>query len=98
MINKNEKEHEYYLTIQDKRGKFVTYCSDKFKLTELDIINLLKLCYVDRRSKTIGEKVLAVYIDSMEIFDDKDTAIEKLNKIGIKHDGNKPIQHKSISK
>lgn len=82
-----EQEHEFYFAVKDTKGKFTIYTSEKFKLSEIDVINLIKLCYVDRRSKSIGEKALEMYKDSTEtIFLKKEQAIEKLKKIGIKDD------------
>lgn len=94
-----EKEQEFYFAVKDAKGKFIVYTSEKFKLSEIDIINLIKLCYVDRRSKSIGEKTLEMYKDSTEtIFLKKEQAIEKLKKIGIKNDEEGIIRQRAKTK
>jgi hypothetical protein len=61
----NEEELEYYLAT--KEGKdFVVYCSEPFKLSEIDLINLIKICVIEARSKIIGKKLLLVYRDSTQ--------------------------------
>lgn len=82
MNNKEpELEKEYYLATKDEHDDFLIYASDIFKLSEIDIINLVKICLIEIRSKSIGKKLLAVYRDSNE--HRKHIVNEKLKLIGI---------------
>ena len=91
MVGKDESEKEYYLSTVDKRGDLNVYESDKFKLSEIDIINLIKICLIERRNILIGKKILEVLRDSTEF--KKDEVKEKLKKIGIEDEGRKPTIH-----
>jgi hypothetical protein len=82
MINKEpELDREYFLSTKDEKGDFLIYQSDTFKLSEIDIINLIKICLIEIRSKSIGKKILAVYRDSNE--HRKSIITEHLKRIGI---------------
>jgi hypothetical protein len=85
---------EYYLSTK-KGNHFITYVSDCFKFSEIELLQLIKLCIILKRSKTIGNKILAVYKDSMELRGFLKEAEEKLKKIGIENDKRKPIFSKS---
>ena len=61
---KQEEDKTYFLSTKDERGDFLIYQSDMFKLSEIDIINLVKICLIEIRSKSIGKKILAVYRSS----------------------------------
>lgn len=92
MVKKNNTENilednqDYFLAIKDERDDFIVYESEGFKLSEIDIINLIKICLIERRSKAIGERILAVYKDSTD--HKKDIVNKKLSLIGI-HDDEK---------
>jgi len=92
MKNKFEKENEYYLSTLDERGDYLVYESEKFKLSEFDIINLIKICLIERRNQSIGKKILDIFRDSTE--HQKEITNEKLKKIGIENVQNKPTIHK----
>ena len=86
---KAEENREYYLATKDERNDFLIYASDIFKLSEIDVINLIKICLIEIRSKSIGKKILAVYRDSNQ--HRAEIVQEKLKMIGILDDGiNKP--------
>lgn len=90
MINKEEqKEQEedksYFLSTKDEKGDFLIYQSDMFRLSEIDVINLIKICLIEIRSKSIGKKILAVYRDSNE--HRKNEINLRLQQIGITSDG-----------
>lgn len=82
-----DEEKEYYIATTDNLGNDIIYVSEIFKLTEFEILNLIKICLIDKRSKVIGEKILEVYRDST--YHKKEIAIKKLNMIGIKGNGDK---------
>jgi hypothetical protein len=87
-----ENIKEYFIATIDNDGEFLVYTSDKFKLSEIDLINLIKICLVEQRSKGIGNKLKEAYIDStshrIEITN------QRLNQIGIKDENTKPTQPK----
>lgn len=57
-----EQQQEYYFS--RKIGKeYLIYSSDQYKLSELEILNLIKICILEGRSRIIGRKILAVYRD-----------------------------------
>jgi site-specific recombinase XerC len=81
-----DDNQDFYLAVKD-RNEFIVYESDGFKLSEIDIINLIKICLIERRSKTIGERILSVYKDSTN--HKKELVIKKLKLIGIDTDNEK---------
>lgn len=86
MENEENFDIEFYLSTKDRKSGYMIYSSESFKLSEIDIINLIKICLIERRSKIIGGKILAVYQDSTE--HRKQITIERLKLIGVnvKHD------------
>ena len=96
MVGKDEAEKEYYLSTLDKRGDLNVYESDKFKLSEFDVINLIKICLIERRNQEIGKKILEVLRDSTEYKEEE--VKEKLKKIGIEDEGRKPTIHKNAKR
>ena len=66
----------------NEKGIPIVYESDKFKLSEMEILNLIKVCTIERRSKLIGKKLIAIYRDS----NPETYAEEKLNLIGVKNE------------
>ena len=90
MVVNTDTEKEYYLSTLDKRGDLLVYESDRFKFSEFDIINLIKICLIERRNQEIGKKILEVLRDSTEY--KKEEVKEKLKKIGIEDGGRKPTR------
>lgn len=86
MVTKIE-DKEYYLSSTDEEGDFLIYESVLFKLSELDLINLIKICLIEARSKTIGKKLLEVYRDSTR--HREEITEQRLNLIGVKDEGSK---------
>lgn len=85
---KNTKD--FFLSCIDEENKFLIYKSEPFKFSEVEILNLIKICIIEQRSKKIGKKILDVYKDAV----DKRNAKIKLNKIGIEYDEKEPITSK----
>jgi len=83
--DKNEEEifQEFFIATKSPKfkGEFVVYTSDPFKLSEIDIINLIKICILEARSKSIGKRLLAIYEDSTD--DRKELTKQRLKYIGI---------------
>lgn len=59
----------------------VIFTSDNFKISEFDILRLIRICYKEGRNKKIGESLLSIY---KEVIDD---SVIKLKKIGIDENG-----------
>jgi hypothetical protein len=92
-IIKNGDDMEYYFTTKDEQNGFLVYASDMFKLSEIDIINLIKICLIEARSKSIGKKILSVYRDSTT--HRQVVTNERLKLIGIdEQEGTEPIKFK----
>lgn len=84
----NREELEYYISTKEKERDFLIYASEPFKLSEIDLINLIKVCLIEARNKTIGKKLLAIYRDST--MHREHLTKERLQLIGIKEE-EKPI-------
>lgn len=81
-----DKEKEYFVaTLDDDDGKPVIYTSEKFRLSEIDLINLIKICLIEQRSKGIGNKLKDIYLDSTQ--HRIEITQERLSKIGLKDNG-----------
>jgi len=78
-------DKDYFIATKE-RDEFMIYASDIFKLSEIDFINLIKICLIEARSKAIGKKILAVYRDSTQ--HRKEITQERLKLIGVMEDGN----------
>jgi hypothetical protein len=88
MTNEKTEKKEFYLSTIDQENDYLIYQSKPFKLTELDILNLIRLCLVERRSKRIGRKFLKVYRDSTE--HRKELTRKRLNEIGVETNEREP--------
>ena len=91
-IIKDDYDMEYYFTTKDERNEFLVYASDFFKLSEIDLINLIKICLIEARSKSIGKKILAIYRDSTAYR--QAVTNERLKLIGIKEENTTPLNLK----
>lgn len=83
-----EDKYFYICTLNsDKPDDYLIYCSDTFRLSEIDLINLIKICMIEARNKTVGKKLLDIYRDSTN----ERIAIteERLSKIGIHNDNDR---------
>lgn len=89
----DENLKEFYLATKNKK-EFLIYQSDNFKFSELDILLLLKICMIEKRSKKIGRKILNIYKDATQ--DRLDLTLERLEAIGIKEnkENDEPIKLK----
>jgi len=98
-MSNNNKDKEYYLATKIKKGfgeDFLVYASEPFKFSEIDIINLIKICIIEGRSKYLGRKILSIYRDSTE--DRKSITEEKLKMVGIESNGEPEIKRKPKTK
>ena len=91
------EDKEYYLATEKNKNNYLNYTSEAFKLSEIDLINLIKICLIEARSKIIGRRLLSVYKDSTEEKEErKNLTRERLALIGIKEEQIEPIETKKI--
>jgi len=87
-----DEDKTYFIATKDKKD-FLIYASELYKLSEIDLINLIKICIIEARNKGVGKKILAVYRDSTQQRNHITT--ERLKLIGISETGDiKPIKQK----
>jgi len=84
METKEEFNREFYFSTGNKKN-YIIYDSDIYKLSELDILSLIKICFVEGRSKSIGRKILEMYRNVHE--SDNLDPQNKLSRIGIIENG-----------
>ena len=98
MATKSElpTDKEYYISTKGEDGKFLIYESEKFRLSEIDLINLIKVCLIEERNKGIGRKLLEAYKDSTE----KRSHITqmRLTQIGLIEQNGKPTTTRAKTK
>ena len=92
MKNTNE-DKEFYIATTDEIGDYLIYSSSAFSLSEIDFINLIKICLIELRSKKMGRKFLEVYKDSTKYR--KDITVKRLNLIGVKDESKEPTKRRS---
>jgi hypothetical protein len=84
-----KNEMLFFLAIRDKKkkGNFVVYTSEEYKLTEQDLIDIIKILYVNKRAVTLGRKIMAVYFDCTDY---SPATYENLAKIGVEMKKDEP--------
>ena len=87
------EDKEFFVATKDEIGDYLIYSSSAFSLSEIDFINLIKICLIEARSKKMGRKFLDVYKDSTK--DRKDITNKRLNLIGVKDENRKPFTRKN---
>jgi hypothetical protein len=81
----------YYLAIEEN-NETILYKSDKFALDEIDVINIIKICLVQKRAVSVGRKFLYVYTDSQQHNKEKINKI--LKNIGVDYQNDEPTKSK----
>lgn len=89
-MQKENEDKEFFIATTDEIGDFLIYSSDSYKLSEIDFINLIKICLIEARSKKMGKKFLEAYKDSTKYR--KETTEKRLNMIGVKNDRKDPTR------
>jgi hypothetical protein len=84
IIESNHKDKEFFFATKDEKNEIIIYASEPFKLSEIDLINLIKVCLIEARNKTIGRKILAIYRDST--IQRQSITNKRLELIGVKED------------
>ena len=79
-------EQFFFLSTKIEGSRNVSYISEKYRISELEIFHLIRLLYTERRNRTLGTKILEIYRDATE--HKKQEVDNKLKKIGI-DDGEK---------
>jgi len=92
MANTNE-DKEFYIATKDELGDYIVYSSSVFNLSEIDFINLIKICLIEARSKKMGRKFLDIYKDSTKYR--KEITEKRLNLIGVKNEVQEPIRKRN---
>lgn len=89
----DEQSFFYLSTLNDKK-KPTIYISEKYRLTEIDVLTLIKICVNEKRNLRLGYKILEVYKDATN-----GKGKEKLKLIGIKDDtdNNQPTTPKEYN-
>jgi hypothetical protein len=72
----------FYLAVDDEEMGFghLIYKNEKFRISEVEMINLIRILLVERRNVTLGRKILDVYNDSTGY---SEQTLEKLRQIGL---------------
>ena len=60
----SNQDKEYYIATTDENGEMIVYNSVAYKLTEIDLINLIRICVKEERNKALGRKLVDAYKDS----------------------------------
>jgi len=81
MTSNIDKDFEFFICTQDGKGGFLIYDSEAYRLSEIDLINLIKICIVEKRNMGVGRQLLEVYRDSTA--HRKEITEERLTHIGI---------------
>jgi hypothetical protein len=94
------KDRNYFIAIKDEKDKeFIVYASEIYKFSEIDLLNIIKICIIEGRAKGIGRRLLEIYEDILEKDSSekqKQEGIKKLEAIGLKSNGNRnPTKSKS---
>ena len=87
--NNEKNEMLFFLAIRDKKkkGNFIVYTSEAYKLTEQDLIDIIKILYVNKRAVILGRKIMSVYFDCTDY---SPTTYENLAKIGVEMKKDEP--------
>lgn len=82
------QDKEYYIATKDEKGRDIIYNSSTYKLSEIDLINLIKILLIEERGKSIGRRLLEAYKDSTK--NRMQITQKRLNMIGLtQNDGDK---------
>jgi len=88
------KDKEYFIATIDLDGKYLIYTSERYKMSEMDLLNLIKICIIERRNKEVGKKILDIYEDSNS--HRSEITNERLKKLGIKNGNKQPDTIKNV--
>lgn len=83
---------EFYLSTIGEKENYIIFTSDLYKFSEIDIINMIKICLIDKRSKILGNKFLNVY-KNCNI--NEELINERLKDIGLIKDEPKPTKRRN---
>ena len=77
----------------DENNQILLYDSTAYSLSEIELINLIKICLIEERSKSIGRKLLDAYKDSTT--HRKEITTKRLSQIGLNEVDKKPTIFKN---
>jgi hypothetical protein len=72
---------ENFFISKKEKGEYIIYSSEAYFLTEIEILNLIKICIVEGRNRGLGRKILSIYKDSTK--EREELTNKRLNLIGI---------------
>jgi len=78
------KERFFYITTDDpKENKFLIFSSERYRLTNQEVLNLIKVCLKERRAVEIGRKLFDAWEFVAKIVYSEKEIGEQLTRIGI---------------
>lgn len=77
-------DKDFFICTVDKNGSYLVYESEMYRFSEFELLNLIRICLIEQRSKAIGNKLLKAYKDST--LHRESMTKERLKKIGIDYD------------
>lgn len=84
------EDKEYYISTYDEDGELLVYKSENYRFSELDLLSLIKILFINRRNISIGERLLEIYRDSTEYR--KEITLHRLKRMGLNKENEKPTK------
>lgn len=83
--NGEEKPMFFFLARKENPNSqnVIVYGSERYRMTEYELLSMIKILLVDRRLVSVGRKLLWAYEDSYE---GSEKAYDRLKQIGVKMD------------
>lgn len=78
------EEQYFFISTKDKRGEYVSYVSEKYRISELEVMQIIRLMVIERRNIRLGNKILEVYRDATG--HRKEEVASRLRQLGINDD------------
>jgi hypothetical protein len=83
-----KQEHNFFIATGEDND-YLIYSSETYRMTEIEFLNLIKICFVEARSKSIGKRLIAIYKDNKG-----SKAVEKLKLIGVNDGSTEPSRQR----
>ena len=80
-----ENTENFFMSVKE-RGEYVIYSSESYAFTELEILNLIKICIVEGRNRRLGKKILSIYRDCSQGTEREILVNKRLEAIGVKNE------------
>jgi hypothetical protein len=93
----SSKDKEFYFATLGEDNKFIVYSSGRYAITEVELLSLIKILFVNGRGKGIGRKAISVYEDSTQ--KRSEITKERLQLIGVDfYETSKKLKKKIITR